>query len=69
MITLATSNQAILSTVRYHSKGGHDGDFVKTTTYRNRLVLSNRLSLEVYKREKEERVGIKFIEVTVVEDV
>ncbi|XP_078350811.1 uncharacterized protein LOC144635595 [Oculina patagonica] len=47
----------------------HDGGFVKTTAYNNRLVLSNGLTLEVYKENKDERVGIKFIEVTVVEDV
>ncbi|XP_078349754.1 uncharacterized protein LOC144634613 [Oculina patagonica] len=47
----------------------HDGGFVKTAGFKNRLVLSNRLSLEVYKGGKGERVGIKFIEVTVVEDV
>ena len=47
----------------------HDGGFVKTTVYNKRLVLSKGLTLEVYKHEKDERVGIKFIEVTVVEDV
>ncbi len=45
----------------------HDGGFVKTAGYNNRLVLSNRLSLEVYKGHTSERVGIKFIEVTVVD--
>ncbi|XP_078350430.1 uncharacterized protein LOC144635213 isoform X3 [Oculina patagonica] len=47
----------------------HEGGFVKTAGYNNRLVLSNGLSLEVYKDDKEERSGINFIEVTVVEDV
>ncbi|KAL9954547.1 hypothetical protein ACROYT_G042100 [Oculina patagonica] len=47
----------------------HDGGFVKTAVYNKRLVLSNGLTLEVYKDHKEERAGIKFIEVTVVEDV
>ena len=47
----------------------HDGGFVKTAVYNKQLVLSKGLTLEVYKGEKEERVGIKFIEVTVVEDV
>ncbi|KAL9954540.1 hypothetical protein ACROYT_G042090 [Oculina patagonica] len=47
----------------------HDGGFVNTAGFNNRLVLSNGLTLEVYKDEKVERVGIKFIEVTVVEDV
>ncbi|XP_078350434.1 uncharacterized protein LOC144635216 [Oculina patagonica] len=46
----------------------HDGGFVKTIGYNNRLVLSNGLTLEVYKGDKEERAGIRFIEVTVVED-
>ncbi|KAL9954520.1 hypothetical protein ACROYT_G042070 [Oculina patagonica] len=47
----------------------HEGGFVKTAGYNNRLVLSNGLSLEVYKEDKEERSGINFVEVTVVEDV
>ncbi|KAL9954554.1 hypothetical protein ACROYT_G042108 [Oculina patagonica] len=47
----------------------HDGGFVNTAGFNNRLVLSNGLTLEVYKDEKVEKVGIKFIEVTVVEDV
>ncbi|XP_078350385.1 uncharacterized protein LOC144635181 [Oculina patagonica] len=47
----------------------HDGGFVKTADFNSRLVLSNGLTLEVYKHNKEERVGIKFIEVTVVEDI
>ncbi|KAL9954530.1 hypothetical protein ACROYT_G042080 [Oculina patagonica] len=47
----------------------HDGGFVKTAGYNNRLVLRQGLSLEVYKEDKEERAGIRFIEVTVVEDV
>ena len=45
----------------------HDGGFVKTAGYNNRLLLSKGLTLEVYKQEKVERVGIKFIEVTVVD--
>ncbi|KAL9954536.1 hypothetical protein ACROYT_G042086 [Oculina patagonica] len=47
----------------------HDGGFVKTAGYNKRLVLNNGLTLEVYKDEKEEKVGIKVIEVTIVEDV
>ncbi|KAL9954545.1 hypothetical protein ACROYT_G042096 [Oculina patagonica] len=47
----------------------HDGGFVKTTTYNKGLVLSNGLTLEIYKESKDERVGIKFIEVTVEEQV
>ena len=46
----------------------HDDGFVNTAGYTKRLVLSKGLSLEVYKHNKEASVGIKFIEVTVVED-
>ena len=44
----------------------HDGGFVKTADYNKRLQLSKGLALEVYRDEKEENVGIKFIEVTVM---
>ncbi|XP_078368468.1 uncharacterized protein LOC144652301 [Oculina patagonica] len=47
----------------------HDGGFVKVADYNNRLVLNNGLTLEVYKDNKDEKVGINFIEVTVVEDL
>ncbi|XP_078352549.1 uncharacterized protein LOC144637293 [Oculina patagonica] len=47
----------------------HDGGFVKTAVYDNRLMLSNGLTLEVYRDDSYERYGIKVIEVTVVEDV
>ena len=47
----------------------HDGGFVKTAVFNKRLLLSKGLDLEVYstlyKHNKNERVGIKFIEVTV----
>ena len=46
----------------------HDGGFVKTFVYNNRLMLNNGLTLEVYKGSKEERVGIKYIEVTIMHD-
>jgi len=46
----------------------HDGGFVRTFGYRNRLTLSKGLVLEVYKGGKGERVGIKFIEVTIIQD-
>lgn len=46
----------------------HDGGFVKTAGYNNRLMLNNGLTLEVYKDNKGERVGIKFIDVTVIQD-
>ena len=42
----------------------HDGGFVKTADYSKRLQLSKGLTLEVYKGNYYERVGIKFIEVT-----
>ncbi|KAL9954521.1 hypothetical protein ACROYT_G042071 [Oculina patagonica] len=47
----------------------HDGGLVETAGFNSRLVLSNGLTLEVYKDGKDEKVGIKFIEVTVVEDI
>ncbi|KAL9965905.1 hypothetical protein ACROYT_G029764 [Oculina patagonica] len=40
--------------------------FVKTAEYSKRLVLSKGLTLEVYKSSKNEKVGIKYIEVTVM---
>ena len=46
----------------------HDAGFVRTAQYNHRLMLSKGLSLEVYKSDKGERVGIKFIEVTIIQD-
>ena len=46
----------------------HDGGFVKTTTFTKRLMLSNGLLLEVYKQYLGEKVGIKYIEVTIIQD-
>ena len=46
----------------------HDGGFVKTAGYQNRLTLSKGLNLEVYKSDKGEKVGIRFIKVTVMKD-
>ena len=46
----------------------HDGGFLKTAVYNNRLMLNNGLTLEVYKEDKGEKVGIKYIEVTVIQD-
>ena len=46
----------------------HDGGFVKTAVFNNRLMLSKGLTLEVYKHQKGERVGIKYIEVTIIQD-
>ena len=46
----------------------HDGGFVKTAGYNNRLMLNKGLTLEVYKHAASEKVGIKFIEVTVIQE-
>ena len=46
----------------------HDGGFVRTAGYNNRLMLSKGLSLEVYKNDKGENVGIKYIKVTIKRD-
>ena len=46
----------------------HDAGFVKTADYNNRLLFSKGLTLEVYKTDKNERVGIKYIKVTIMED-
>ena len=43
----------------------HDGGFVRTAGYNNRLTLSKGLTLEVYKEDKIERVGIRYIKVTI----
>ena len=46
----------------------HDGGFVRTAGYNNRLMLSKGLTLEVYKGNKAERVGIRFIKVSIIQD-
>ena len=46
----------------------HDGGFVKTAVFNKRLMLNKGLTLEVYKDETAEKVGIKYIEVTVTQD-
>ena len=43
----------------------HGGGFIKTVNYTKQLLLSQGLFLEVYKIHKKERVGIKYMEVTV----
>ena len=43
----------------------HGGGFIKTVNYTKQLLLSQGISLEVYKQHKTEKVGIKYIEVTV----
>ena len=46
----------------------HDGGFVKTTTFTKRLMLNKGLTLEAYKANAGEKVGIKYIEVTILQD-
>ena len=46
----------------------HDGGFVKNVGYNNRLMLSKGLTLEVYKQDDSERVGIKYIKVAIKQD-
>ncbi|CAH3143720.1 unnamed protein product [Pocillopora meandrina] len=46
----------------------HDGGFVRTAGYSNRLMPNKGLTLEVYKTNKGERVGIRFIKVSIIED-
>ena len=46
----------------------HDGGFVRTAVYNNRLMLNKGLTLEVYKSDKGERVGIRFIKVSIIQD-
>ena len=46
----------------------HDGGFVRTASYNNRLMMSKGLTLEVYKSDKGEKVGIRFIKVVITKD-
>ena len=46
----------------------HDGGFVKTAGYNNRLMFSKGLTLEVYKSDKGEIVGIRYIKVAIKRD-
>ena len=46
----------------------HDGGFVKTAAYNNRLTFSKGLTLEVYKSSAGERVGIRYIKVAIKQD-
>ena len=46
----------------------HDAGFVRIAGYNNRLVLSKGLILEIYKGDKGEKVGIKFIKVSITKD-
>ena len=44
----------------------HDGGFSKTLKYSVRLMLSQGLTLQIYKTDKRERVGIKYIKTTIM---
>jgi len=44
----------------------HGGGYTKTASYTRQLALSHGLDLEVYRGQKIERVGIKFIKVTIM---
>ena len=46
----------------------HDGGFVRTAGYNNRLMFSKGLNLEVYKSDKGENVGIRYIKVAIKRD-
>lgn len=46
----------------------HDGGYTNAGVFSSRLVPSKGLTLEVYKDEAVERVGIKYIKVAIVED-
>ena len=46
----------------------HDGGFVKTAGYSSQLMLNSGLTLEVYKQDAGERVGIKYIKVAIIRD-
>ncbi|KAL9962375.1 hypothetical protein ACROYT_G031471 [Oculina patagonica] len=46
----------------------HDGGYAKIVGYNNRLMFSKGLTLEVYKSDKGERVGIKYIKVAIKQD-
>ena len=46
----------------------NDGGFTRETGYDNRLKLDEGLSLEVYKEQDREMVGIKYIKVSIIED-
>ena len=46
----------------------HDGGLVKINTFKKRLMLNKGLTLEVYKDNAGEKVGIKYMEVTILQD-
>jgi len=49
-------------------KTAHDGGFVRTAGYNNRLMPSKGLTLELYKEDMAEEFGIKYIKVAMVQD-
>lgn len=55
-----------LFTIKLNERWGscytaHDGGFVTTAAYSNRLMISKGLTLEIYQEDKSEKVGIRFI--------
>ena len=44
----------------------HGGGFIKTAEYTKQLLLSHGLTLEVYKNDAKETVGIKHIKITIM---
>ena len=46
----------------------NDGGLVKVNTFKKRLMLNKGLTLEVYKDNAGEKVGIKYMEVTILQD-
>jgi len=44
----------------------HGGGYTKTASYTRQLLLSHGLALELYRGDRKERVGIKFIKVTIM---
>ena len=44
----------------------HGGGYTNSVGYSKQLILSRGLTLEVYKDQKDERLGIKFIKVTIM---
>ena len=47
----------------------HDGGYLNYMKYKSHLDLAKGIFLEAYKADKGERVGIKYIEVTVIQSL
>ena len=63
----------LLFTIKLNERWGacytaHDGGFITTAAYSNRLMISKGLTLEIYQEDKSEKVGIRFIKVFIKED-